>query len=75
MMHGQIILKLYTTLINLNPTTHRERTKQNKKSKKKISTQAITTTPLRHRQEGYEQPTGSGPKSFQLIICQVGVVP
>jgi hypothetical protein len=63
MMHGQIVLKLYTTLINLNPTTHRE------------STQAITTTPLRQRQEGYEQPTSSGPKSFQLIICQVGVVP
>jgi hypothetical protein len=33
MMHGQIISRLYTTLINLSLTTYRERTKQKKREK------------------------------------------
>jgi hypothetical protein len=47
---NQIILRLYTMLINLNPTAHRERIKSKRKTK---GAYAIITTPLRHRQEGY----------------------
>jgi hypothetical protein len=37
MMHGQIISRLYTALINLSPATYRERTKLKKgKIKKKV---------------------------------------
>jgi hypothetical protein len=34
MMHGQIIFRLYTILINLNPVAYKERTKQNKRENK-----------------------------------------
>jgi hypothetical protein len=54
-MHGQIIHGLYTTLINLIPTTHREGTKQKKKREKERGAQAIIITPLRCRREGYDQ--------------------
>jgi hypothetical protein len=52
MMHGQIVLGLYITLINLNPMAHMEWTKQNKE--KERGAQAIITTPLRRHQEGYK---------------------
>jgi hypothetical protein len=37
MMHGQIILGLYATLINLNPTSHKKGTKQKKRERKRHS--------------------------------------
>jgi hypothetical protein len=59
MMHGQIHFGLYTTLINLNPAAYKERAKQKKRGREKRErgSQAIITTPLRCRQEGYEQLT------------------
>jgi hypothetical protein len=57
MMHGQIISRLYTTLINLSPKTYRERTKQKKEKNNKRGVQAIITTPLCRCQEGYDELT------------------
>jgi hypothetical protein len=37
MMHDQTVLRSYTTLINLNPTTHREGAKQRERERKRSS--------------------------------------
>jgi hypothetical protein len=44
MIQGQIILGLYTTLINLSPAAYRERTKQ--KNIEKIKKEAFKLSPL-----------------------------
>jgi hypothetical protein len=86
-MHGQIILGLYRTLINLSPTVNRERKERRERRNIERGTQAILTTPIQRCQEGYEQPMEEpwtigilkpsrfNLESFHLTICQVGIVP
>jgi hypothetical protein len=46
MMHGQIILRLYTTLINLNPTAYKERTKNKREKRGKRKKEVLKLSSL-----------------------------
>jgi hypothetical protein len=90
MMHGQIILRLYTTLINLSPTAYKERTK-NKREKRgkgkkevlKLSSlllssavkTAMSSQQRNSQQLGFRSSAGLSPEGFHLAIRQVDVVP
>jgi hypothetical protein len=46
MMHDRIILRLYTTLINLSPMAHREGTKQKERERKRCSSYHHYSSPI-----------------------------
>jgi hypothetical protein len=46
MMHVQIILRLYTTLINLSPTAYKERTKNKREKRGKRKKEVLKLSSL-----------------------------